>query len=120
METNNKLMVERETYEKNGKTYFTHIIKGVVRGKEVKISLIPHDIGGYSVLDIVFGDAMAAEFVLKPYSMTDEKTGRVISGYTYAVRSEIDGEVYECALKPSRKSDKYLLDMLLAKVAKQV
>lgn len=107
-------IVERETYEKNGKSFFSYFIRGIVRGKEVRAGITPPDIGGYTVLDIVFGEAMAADLVVKPFEIKDDVTGRTISGNTYAVQSvDEDGRVYECAVKPARKSDKALLDMLL-------
>lgn len=110
----NKIAVERETYEKNGKTFFSYFIRGTVRGKEVRAGITPPDIGGYTVLDIVFGEAMEADLVVKPYEIKDDVTGRTISGNTYAVQSKDEnGEVYECTVKPARKSDKALLDMLL-------
>ena len=52
----NVIFVEREAYEKNGNTYFGYFIKGIVRGKDVKVLISPPDIGGYTVLDIVFGN----------------------------------------------------------------
>ncbi len=112
------IIVERETFEKDGKTYFSYFIKGNIRGREVKIGIAPpdkdKDIGGYTVLDIVFGSAMAAELVIKPYEIKDEKTKTVVTGNSYAVRSyDENGEVYECAVKPFRQSDKALLNMLL-------
>lgn len=116
---NNKekiINVERETYEKNGKTFYAYFIKGKIRGKEARIALSPPDVGGYTVLDIVFGNAMQAELVTKPWEIKDEKTGQVTSGMTYAVEShDEDGTVYECAIKPAKKSDKDLLNMLLAR-----
>ena len=110
------IMVERETFEAKGKTYFSYFIKGNVRGKDVKVGVIPPDKGGYVVLDIVFGNAMEAELITKPYEIKDEKTGTVFSGNTYAVHTVgDDGEEYECPIKPSRSSDKTLLNMLLRK-----
>ena len=48
-----------ETFEYNGKEYYGYYIKGVVRGREVKIGIAPPnkdtDKGGYTVLDLVFG-----------------------------------------------------------------
>lgn len=44
-----KIFVERETYEKNGKQYFTYFIKGVVRGIEARVQLMPPDFTGYTV-----------------------------------------------------------------------
>lgn len=110
----NQILVERETFEKNDRTYFSYFIKGKVRGRDVKVAIVPPDKGGYTVLDIVFGDAMAAELVLKPYEIKDEATGKIISGNSYAVKSKDEnGEEYECNIKPFRSSDKALLNMLL-------
>ena len=110
----NKIFVEKEPYEKDGKTYFGYCIHGTVRGTDVKVAVVPPDFGGYRVLDIVYGDAMEAELVAKPFEIRDDKTKRVVRGNTYAVRSvDENGEVYECAVKPFRSSDKALLDMLL-------
>ena len=72
MKNNNKIMVERETYEKDGKTYFTYFIKGKVRSKEVRIAVTPPDKGGFTVLDIVFGNEMKADLITKPYEIKDD------------------------------------------------
>ena len=32
-----KIKVERETFEKNGKTFYSYFIKGNIRGKDVRI-----------------------------------------------------------------------------------
>ncbi len=109
-----KVFVEREIFEKNGKSYFSYFIKGILRGKEVKVAVVPPDRGGYAVLDIVFGDEMKAELISEPFEMKDESTGRVIKGNSYLVRStDENGEVYECKIKPYRASDKSLLAMIL-------
>ena len=110
----NVIMVERETFEKNEKTYFSYFIKGQVRGREVKVAIIPPDKGGYTVLDIVFGNEMKAELVSNPFEIKDDATGRVIAGNTYAVRTvDENGETYECNVKPYRNSDKTLLNMIM-------
>ena len=109
----NKIMVERETFTSNDKEYYSYFIKGKVRGKEVKIGVIPPDKGGYTVLDIVFGDAMACELVSTPFEMKTD-SGQVIKGNSYSVHSVDEaGESYDCAIKPARTSDKALLNMLL-------
>ena len=113
MAKNNKIFVERETFEKDNKTYFSYFVKGIVRGKEVRVAVIPPDKGGYTVLDIVFGDAMKAELSVNPFEIKDEATGKVIKGNTYTVKSEENGEVYECNIKPYRSSDKALLAMII-------
>lgn len=114
-ETGKKIIkVERGIYEKDGNEYHTHYIKGKVRGVDVQVAVVPPDNGGYRVLDIVYGDEKEAELVLIPYEIKDEKTGRVVSGNSYAVRTvDENGEIYECKVKPFRDSDKTLLNMLL-------
>ena len=119
--TNNEqqLFVQKEPFEYNGKTYHHYFIQGMVRGHEVKIELAPPnkdtDMGGYTVLDIVFGDADRADLIIEPFEITDDKTKQVIKGNRYLVRTvDEDGKVYECTVKPARTSDKSLLQMLLA------
>ena len=109
-----QIKVERETFEKDGKTFFSYFIKGTIRGKDVRILVTPPDKGGFTVLDIVFGNEMQADLVVNPYEIKDEATGNVIKGNTYAVRSvDENGQVYECNIKPFRSSDKSLLAMLM-------
>ena len=114
MTIHNNILVERETFEKNGKTYFSYFIMGNIRGKDVRVAIVPPDKGGYTVLDIVFGNAMAAELGVKPFEIKDDSTGKVITGNTFSVVSyDENGEVYECGIKPFRASDKALLNMML-------
>lgn len=109
----NKIFVQRETFKKNGKEFYTYFIKGQVRGREVRVAVMPPDFGGYTVLDIVFDGANQAELVVSPYEMTDAK-GKVLRGVTYGVRScDDNGEIYECKIKPVRTSDKDMLSMIL-------
>ena len=115
---NKNLFVERELYTaKDGNSYFPYFIKGVVRGKNIRIQIVPPnndtDFGGYTVLDIVFGDSNVAELVVTPYEMKDER-GNIRTGNTYGVRNvDENGEIYECKIKPFRTSDKDLIRMLL-------
>ena len=114
MNAEKNIFVEREVFEKDGKSYFSYFIRGNVRGKDVRVAIIPPDKGGYTVLDIVFGSATAAELVVKPFEIKDDATGKVISGNSYAVKSYDEyGVEYECTIKPFRASDKALLNMLL-------
>ena len=108
-----KIKVERETFEKNEKTFYSYFIKGIIRGKEVRILVSPPDIGGFAVLDIVFGNGMEADLLVKPYEIKDTN-GNTVKGNTYAVHTiDENGEEYECAIKPFRQSDKALLNMLI-------
>ncbi len=111
---NEKILVERETYEYKEKTYFAYYVKGTVRGREVKAQVVPPDRGGFTVLDIVFDASLNVELTLNPYEFEDEKSHKVITGTTYSVKSvDENGEIYECKVKPYRDSDKTLLNMLL-------
>ena len=109
-----KLIVEREKFEFKGKEYMGYFVKGIVKGREVRATLKPQDINGYTVLDLIFDGANEVELIAKPYSITDEATGNVITGNTFLARSiDENGEVYECPVKHSRGSDKVLLTMLM-------
>lgn len=114
---NNNIKVEKGTFEYKGKTYAEYYICGIVRGREVRIKLAPpdkNDKGGYTVLDIVFGDESQADFVTEPFEFTNGE-GKTVSGTRFLVRTadKETGDVYEWAVKPARKSDKTLLEMLM-------
>ena len=107
------ITVEREARVKNDKTYYTYFISANIRGKEVRISVMPPDTGGYRVLDIVYGNQNEATLVVTPFEIKDT-SGRVVRGNTFSVQSyDENGEIYECPIKPSRTSDKSLLNMIL-------
>ena len=109
-----KIMVQRETFEHEGKEYFRYFVVGEIRGKEMRIKLVPPDRGGYRVLDLVFGDSMEAELHMKPYEIKDPRTGRVQKGNTYFVSStDENGDVLRSAIKPFQSSDKNLLEILV-------
>lgn len=111
----NKIIVEKGTFEYNDKEYSSYFISGKIKGKDVKVGLMPPDKGGWAVLDILFCDTAQGELVVKPYELKDEKTGKVTAtGNTYAVRTvDENGEIYECPVKPLKGSDKAILNMLL-------
>ena len=119
MEKKNKIFVEREIYEKDGKQYFSYFVKATIRGKEVKITVAPQsansttvDRGGYTVFDIVFGNENKLELITTPFEIKDA-TGHIIKGKTFSVKSvDENGQVYECQVKPFKSSDKALLNML--------
>ena len=117
MANNKGIKVEKGTLEYKAKTYDEYYICGVVRGRDIKIKLAPpdkNDKGGYTVLDIVFGDETLADFVTEPFEFKNNE-GNIISGERFLVRTvdKDTGEVYECTVKPARKSDKTLLAMLM-------
>ena len=89
-------------------------VKGMLRGVEVDVDLVPPDRGGYKVLGIVFNDANALPLLMVPYEIVDEKTHRKTTGFTYKVMDvDQEGIVYECKLKPAADSSKRMLECLL-------
>lgn len=109
-----ELTVEREEYTgKDEKKYWAYMVKGKVRGREVKIDFKPKDAGGYEVLDIVFDVAPTASLIMTDEETTDNN-GNKIKYTAYKVQN-IDecGIVYECGVKPRQDSDKSLLAILI-------
>ena len=107
------LKVLKEHYNKDGKEYNCYCLRGAVRGKDVRVQLLPPDIQGYTVLDIVFDDQNEADFVVTPFEFKADN-GQIIAGNNYSVRSIGDnGEIYECKVIPAKASDKILIEMLL-------
>ena len=109
--------VEREPFEYNGKTYYDYYIAGKVRGGDVKVKLGPPDTkdkGGYTVLDIVYGNETRADFIIEPFEFVSAD-GKTVTGERFLVRTtdKETGEIYECPVKPVRRSDKTLLAMLM-------
>ena len=109
------VLVERETFTtKKKKELMGYFIRATIRGKDVKINLAAVDVGGYTVLDIVFGEANQLPLTLVPYQLNNEETGELIQGYSYKIVSyDEDGTSYECKVKPAAQSDRDLMKMLL-------
>ena len=106
--------------EKGAKPIYTYNVYGVVRGTEVRAGMMPPDKGGFQVLSLVFGEVDELPVWMVPYEMKDEN-GRKVSGFTYKVMSaDEDGDVLECKIKPSRDSDKRILDCLIKKAQRTV
>lgn len=109
----NKFIVNRETYEKEGKTYFAYFVEGEVKGRKVRVNVIPHDIGGYTVLDIVFDGAQEVTFDVRPLTITKPNGEKTEIKSLYVVSCDENGEVYECPVKAKNKSDNVLLSMIM-------
>lgn len=109
----NIIKVERELFEKKGKGYYSYYIKGKIRNIEVKVQVVPPDLGGFKVLEIVYNGEMEAELSIVPFKFAADD-GHIIEGNTFKVVStDENGEIYECPVQPARKSDKTLLNMLI-------
>lgn len=110
-----KLFVEREKFTGNdGKEYYSYFLKGKVRGREVRVDFAPKDKGGYEPLDIVFDVQDKAELIIGKEEMVDSNTGRKSVYDTYTLKTvDTDGIEYVVGVKPTRNSDKALLQMLI-------
>lgn len=119
---NGNLVVVREAIKdksgkqlttQDGREYFAYIVRGQVRGRDIKVDFAPKDKGGYEPLDIVFDVAPKAELIMRDEEMKDND-GKVTRYTSYKVQTvDENGIVYECGVKPQRDSDKSLLTMLL-------
>lgn len=49
----NKIIVEKGTFEYNDKEYSSYFIAGKIKGKDVKVALMPPDKGGWAVFSDV-------------------------------------------------------------------
>ena len=110
------VMVSREKFvATNKKTkYWGYFVSGTVRKKAVKVSLTAPDIGGYEVLDIVFDGAKLVPLYRSPFEVKDNDGKVTASGYRYyAVSRDDEGMLYTAQVKPSRKSDQALLEMMI-------
>lgn len=112
------LKIERETYESKAKEErYSYFVRGNLRGKEMKSSLVPSDIGGYELLDLLFIDDSEVKLIVVPFELNNSETGELVKGNTYVARTtDKKGEVYECPIKPRQKSDKAILEMLLSRL----
>ena len=108
------LTLIRESFDgKDDKKYWAYMVRGNVRGREVKVDFVPKDIGGYEPLDIVFDVQDKAELIIGQEQITDSFGNKSIYA-TYKARNVDElGIEYECDVKPQRNSDKSLLLMLL-------
>ena len=108
------LKLVREQFKgDNGQKYWSYMVRGKARGRDIKVDFQPKDQGGYEPLDIVFNDAKEVDLELREEIMTDDK-GRKMKYMVYtAFSTDEDGEIWKCDVKPARTSDKDLLAMLL-------
>lgn len=121
--TNDKfptLVLEREQFKgDDGQKYWSYMVRGKARGRDIKVDFQPKDKGGYEPLDLVFDGAKKADLVMREEVMTDDN-GRKTKYMVYTARTtDEDGEIWECGVKPARDSDKSLLAMLLKSLAKE-
>ena len=118
---NGNLVIEREAIcdkrgkqltTQDGRAYFAYILKGKLRGRDIKVDFSPKDKGGYLPLDLVFDISPKAELLISEVvtEMNGVKSRRTV--YEVCTVDE-DGQLWKCEIKPTRKSDGDLLAMVL-------
>lgn len=114
MEETNLFVTRKRFVTKDKKNqYWGYHVAGTVRGRNVEVSLKATDAGGYEVIDIVFGAEKQVPLYRVPYTIKDDKGNVTMSGYRYyAVTVDEEGS-YQALVKPSRKSDGALLEMMI-------
>lgn len=125
---NGNFVIEREAIKdkhgkqlatQDGRLYFAYILRGKLRGREVKVDFSPKDKGGYLPLDLVFDVSQKAELDISEVvqEMNGVKSRRLV--YTVSTADE-DGQLWKCEVKPTRNSDRDLLFMLMNIIGKTV
>jgi len=112
-----KVQRQESVSKENGKTYNNYYIFGTIDGVDVRAEVIPTDVGGYKLLDIVFKGENVRDLKVIDREFKDA-SGRTVKSRGFAVvRNGLndDGEFKEYAADviPKRKSDKAMLSMLL-------
>ena len=70
---------------KDGRPYYSYVVRGKVRGEEKKVDFVPKDQGGYEPLDILFEIAPKAELIISEEVMVrNDETERHEKRYVYA------------------------------------
>jgi hypothetical protein len=111
--TQEKLFVCRKTYVKGGNEFYSYYVECTIRGKVVNISMKPMDINGYTLFDIVFGDSDSVELISKKEVFENDKKENIeYLSYEITSTDPVTKEVYSGKIKPSKSSDKQLLDLL--------
>lgn len=118
--TEKKLIVEREKFTSKGREMWGYVVRGKVRGKDVKVDFQAYDQGGYEVLDMIFDLQPTADLEMREETMTDTTTGEVRKYTIYEVKNvDEDGDEIVSRIKPARDSDKSILAYLLKKLNRQ-
>lgn len=107
-----KIKVTREAFTGESETYYGYYVYGNIRGIDVKAQVIPLDFGGYAVLDIVYDGEDEAELVTEDYTYTAKDGAEKVGKHYKVVTYDSDGKAYECPVKPAKRSDKTLINVL--------
>lgn len=119
----NEFDVHRKPFvTSEGKEYWGYYVEGTIvrkkngkrMQKDITVDFVAKDSGGYEVLDLIFFSSDIAKLVMREGKMTNERTGKVSRYTVYEIQStDDDGTMFSYKVKPSRESDKALLQMLI-------
>lgn len=121
-ETNNFKVKRKIFVGRDNKEFWTYYVEGdVIRVKNgvrkeqhVTVDFLAKDQGGYEALDIIFWFVDEADLVMREETMTNDRTGEVTKYTVYEIEDFDDnGNRTAYKVKPSRDSDKALLQMLI-------
>lgn len=109
----------KQLQTQDGRLYYAYLLRGKLRGRDVKVDFSPKDKGGYELLDLVFDVSPKAELNITEVvqEMNGVKSRRTI--YTVNTVDE-DGQIWKSEVKPSRTSDRDTLAMLITLIGAQV
>ncbi len=109
----------KQLQTQDGRLYFAYVVKGMLRGRPVKVDFSPKDKGGYQPLDLVFDVSPKAELYIS--EVVQEMNGVKSRRTVYTVNTvDIDGIVWKCEVKPTRASDRDMLVMLINLIGAKV
>ncbi len=109
----------KQLQTQDGRLYYAYLLRGKLRGRDVKVDFSPKDKGGYELLDLVFDVSPKAELIIAEVvqEMNGVKSRRTV--YTVNTVDE-DGQIWKSEVRPSRTSDRDTLAMLITLIGAQV
>ena len=115
------LVLEREKIKtkRDRREIYVYFVRGNACGREIRADFEAKDQGGYETLDLIFSIKPTAELLMREETMVQDGVKTSYTVYE-AYNVDEDGIEYKYEIKPSRKSDKSYLDVMLQQRAKKV
>ncbi len=108
------ILTRKEFTTKDGRKMWGYQLPCIVRGAETKVDFEASDQGGYEVLDLIFGINKPVELHIHEETMRNDRTGEITNYTVYEAKATDDNGIeYVYKIKPSKNSDKTLLQFYL-------
>ena len=112
--------LKRESYvdELRKKEMFSYhvrenvLINGVSKLCTIKVTCDKKDIDAFNVLEMMFDLGCNPVLVREAYSIKNETTGEVISGFYYFVKAVLNGTEQKLKVALMKASDKFVADLM--------